>query len=55
MLLLFLRSVQVSIILDLYILREGAPYQLIGGSLVMTPAPEVYRQCEKRDVGSKTI
>jgi len=25
-------------------LPEGAPYQLIGGSLVMTPAPEVYHQ-----------
>lgn len=25
-------------------LPEGAPYQLIGGSLVMTPAPEIYHQ-----------
>ena len=25
-------------------LPEGAPYQLIGGCLVMTPAPEVYHQ-----------
>ncbi len=25
-------------------LPEGAPYQLIGGSLIMTPAPEVYHQ-----------
>ena len=25
-------------------LPEGAPYQLIGGSLVMTPSPEVYHQ-----------
>jgi len=25
-------------------LPEGAPYQLIGGSLIMTPAPDVYHQ-----------
>jgi len=25
-------------------LPEGAPYQLIGGNLVMTPAPEIYHQ-----------
>ena len=29
---------------DYDLLPEGAPYQLIGGSLVMTPAPEVYHQ-----------
>lgn len=34
-------------------LPEGAPYQLIGGKLIMTPAPEVQHQRVSRDVGFK--
>lgn len=29
---------------DYALLPEGAPYQLIGGKLVMTPAPTTYHQ-----------
>src|SRR3990172_5007280 len=29
---------------DYRILPEGAPYQLIGGKLIMTPAPSTYHQ-----------
>jgi len=29
---------------DYFALEEGAPYQLIGGELIMSPAPNVYHQ-----------
>ena len=34
-------------------LPEGAPYQLIRGKLVMTPAPEIYHQRVSRKLGFK--
>lgn len=34
-------------------LPEGAPYQLIGGMLIMTPAPSTYHQIISMKLGVK--
>jgi Uma2 family endonuclease len=36
-------------------LPEGAPYQLIGGELVMTPAPGTYHQVVSMRLGSQMV
>jgi len=36
-------------------LPEGAPYQLIGGELVMTPAPVPYHQMVSRNIGFELL
>ncbi len=36
-------------------LPEGAPYQLIGGELVMTPAPAPYHQIVSRNIGFELL
>jgi Uma2 family endonuclease len=36
-------------------LPEGAPYQLIGGELVMTPAPVPYHQIVSRNIGFELL
>ncbi len=36
-------------------LPEGAPYQLIGGGLVMTPAPGTYHQVVSMRLGSQMV
>jgi len=38
---------------DYALLPEGAPYQLIGGKLIMTPAPTTYHQIISMRLGSR--
>lgn len=38
---------------DYALLPEGAPYQLIGGKLIMTPAPATYHQIISMRLGSR--
>ena len=38
---------------DYALLPEGAPYQLIGGKLIMTPAPATYHQAVSMRLGVK--
>lgn len=36
-------------------LPEGAPYQLIGGELIMTPSPMPYHQIIARNIGFELL
>ena len=38
---------------DYRIFPEGAPYQLIGGKLIMTPPPSTYHQIVSMELGVK--